>query len=132
MYEKWKPLAIGIESNAMQAFFNEFVLNRAPNLPTKEIKTSTDKASRVSRLSVFFETDRLYVHKNQVDLIDELIQFPYGENDDLSDGLSFAIDVSNQYSMTADWGAHLACISSRLHKPKKPSGFGRLIKTTYQ
>jgi len=73
----------------------------------------------------------LYVNKNQVDLIDELIQFPYGENDDLPDALSFAIDVSNKYSMNADWGAHLACISSKPYKPKKQGGFGRIMKTTH-
>jgi len=108
--EKWEPIKIGIEANAMQKLFTDELI-RSTTLPITPIKSSIDKMSRVEQMSVLFETGRVYIPSRGFEvLIDELLTFPRGKYDDTVDALSFAILASRQ-SSTYNWREALQIIS---------------------
>lgn len=104
-YDKWSPIAIGIEANAMQKLIKDYI-QQTTLLPIKPVKTSIDKISRISKISVYFETNRVFFNPQLVDVIDELLEFPRGEYDDCCDALAFAIEVALQ-NKPRDWESML-------------------------
>jgi len=120
MYAKWQPSKIGIEANAMQKLITD-ELRRTTTLPIVPLKFTGDKASRVERLSVLFETGRIFLKEDQVDLIDELLAFPRGKNDDCIDALAFALEAS--HSQKFDWNEAIKVLSiNKLLKVEKIEG----------
>jgi len=110
MAEKWEPIRIGIEANAMQKLFTDELI-RSTTLPIKPIKSAIDKISRVEQMSILFETGRVFLPTNGFEaLIDELSMFPKAKYDDCVDALSFAILASRQNS-SYDWREALQIIS---------------------
>jgi len=81
-------------------------------LPIVPVKTHTDKISRISKMSVYFETGRVFINPKLVYLADELLEFPRGESDDLADSLSFAIEVA-QKEKPRDWNKVLQLVETR-------------------
>jgi phage terminase large subunit-like protein len=63
------------------------------------------------KLSIKFETGRVFFNPNWVDLRDELIGFPKG-HDDCIDSFSFAIQASEE-DEPLDWDAYESVISTR-------------------
>ena len=81
-------------------------------LPIIPIKSSivNDKMSRIQRLSVLFETGRIFISPDEkfAPLIDELLSFPRGATDDSMDSLSFAVIASQEFEDEGpkiDWEA---------------------------
>lgn len=111
--EKWKPASVAIESNAAQKIITDD-WKEITSLPIMQVKSSwvNDKWSRVQRLSVYFETGRVYLDPHYVHLIDEMIEFPRGRNDDCIDSLCFAIQASEE-DKRIDWDAYEKIFSSR-------------------
>ena len=101
MSDKWDPIKIGVEANAMQKLIKDYI-QQTTLLPIIPIKTSTDKISRVSKISVYFETGRIFFNPKMVYLVDELLEFPRGQYDDSTDALSFSIEVAQQ-SKPRNW-----------------------------
>ena len=104
---KWQPARIGIEQAAQQKMIVD-QLTESTTLPIIPIKSSivNDRMSRVQRLSLFFETGRIFMNPNLTDWINELTYFPRGSNDDTIDSLSFAIQASKQEEDSqVDWDA---------------------------
>lgn len=93
---KWRPIKIGVDSAAMQKAITDQLMEDNPNIPLVPIKPSivNDRMSRVQRLSVLFETNRIYLKPDLVDYADELTMFPRGAHDDTIDSLSFALQAS--------------------------------------
>jgi len=115
---KWTPAKIGIEQAAQQKMIVD-QLTESTTLPIIPIKSSivNDRMSRVQRLSVLFETGRIFVNPNLTDWINELIYFPRGSNDDTIDSLSFAIQSSQQEEeKQVDWES-IKCMVSKNQKP---------------
>lgn len=100
--EKWRPIRIGIEANAMQKEVVDMMKKATASvLPIKEIKSSTtsSKEARVERLSVLFETGRIFLNRDMREygqLVDELLTFPKGQTDDCVDSLCFAVDMTQK------------------------------------
>jgi hypothetical protein len=69
---EWKPLKIGIESNAYQAALAQEV-QRISLLPAMELSTSKDKVMRAQMRSGLVETGRVYVKASMHDFISELV-----------------------------------------------------------
>jgi len=110
---KWNPAKIAIESTATQKIITDEWIQQT-NLPIIPMKSSwvNDKWSRAQRLSVLFETGRIYLNPDLYTLIDELIEFPRGAHDDTIDSLSFAIQAS-QNKKEVDWDKVLRVVSSK-------------------
>jgi phage terminase large subunit-like protein len=102
--EKWHVSKIGMEASAQQKYLVSDAKRNNPSLPIIPIKSSTinNKDTRVDRLSILFETNRMYLNPNLLNLIDELSLYPRSKNDDCLDALSFAIEAS-QNSNIINW-----------------------------
>ncbi len=93
--EKWKPLQIGIESNAYQQALPQ-QLKRTSMLPIKEVKRTNDKVTRISSAFVHFENGKILLPENHHELenfINEYIYFPQGKHDDMLDSTELAIEL---------------------------------------
>jgi len=101
---KWQASRIGMESVAQQKHMVSDVAQKNPNLPIMPIKSSwvNDRDTRTDRLSILFETNRIYLNPSLKYLIEELRVYPRGKHDDCIDSLSFAIEASQQGGII-DW-----------------------------
>jgi len=90
-------------------------------LPIIPIKTSiaNDRMSRVQRLSVLFETNRIFINPNLDEWINEIRLYPRGAHDDTIDSLSFAIQASQETNRekNIDWGSIPDLIHSKTIEP---------------
>lgn len=89
-FDRYRPDIIAIESNAYQAAMRQYLVSETL-LPIKGFVTTKDKITRARRLSLNFENGQVYLREDQMDLVNELLQFPMGEHDDLVDALGFAV-----------------------------------------
>lgn len=103
---KYRHTAIGIETVAyQQAIMDEVVrLGRERNmpLPVKEVKTHKDKVTRAIAITPYFESGMIRLKQSQTELIDEMLQFPRGQKDDVLDSLMIAIDISKNARIDYD------------------------------
>lgn len=101
---KYHASRIGMESVAQQKHMVSEVAKNNPNLPILPIKSSwvNDRETRTDRLSILFETGRVYLNPALTHLIDELRVYPRGKHDDCIDSLSFAIEASQKGGII-DW-----------------------------
>ncbi len=122
---KWKPSKIGIESSGPQKMIVEQIIEENPAMPIVPVKSSSmnDKMTRVQRLSVIFETGRIFLNPRLVDWVDELISFPRGSHDDCVDSLAFAIQSSQEINdeYIVDWDKVASSISTRRSRSTGPS-----------
>lgn len=117
LYNRWAPRHIGIESNATQRIITDEWSDNT-NLPIKQLKSSwiNDKWSRVQKLSILLETNRITIHPKLDFLADELINFPRGAHDDTIDSLSFAIQASGEDIEPVDWKQVINVVTARKRK----------------
>jgi len=98
--KKWNPSKIGVEQAAQGKIIVDQFMEMG-TLPIIPIKSSivNDKMSRIQRLSVLFETGRIFISGDEkfAPLIDELLSYPRGANEDFADGLSFAVIASQEF-----------------------------------
>jgi len=116
---KHSPIKIGIDSAAQQKMITEQLMEDKPTLPIIPIKPSivNDKDSRVSRLSVYLETNRLLMNPAFSIYFDELSMYPRGANDDTIDSLSFAMQAANlEEDSRINWDRMPNLIDSRVSK----------------
>ncbi len=94
--QKWMTSKIGMDASAQQKYLVSDAQRNNPSLPILPIKSSkiNDKDTRIDRLSILFETNRIYLNPELTNLIDELSLYPRCKNDDCLDSLSFAIEAS--------------------------------------
>ena len=118
--EKWNPIKIGIEATAQQKLITDQFMELSI-LPIIPIKTSiaNDRMSRVQRLSVLFETNRIFINPNLDEWINELRLYPRAAHDDTIDSLSFAIQTSQEIKRenNIDWGGIPDLIHSKTIEP---------------
>jgi predicted phage terminase large subunit-like protein len=91
--EKWRPVAIGIESVAYQAAaFQEAV--RGSLWAFEEVRPEKDKVTRARLLAARAEAGKVFVRKMATwwdELEAELLAFPNGRHDDQVDALVYAV-----------------------------------------
>lgn len=93
-YLRYRPSLVGIEANAYQRALAQEAVNLG--VPVISITTLKDKVSRGYTLSARFENGQVLFkrgHPTQMDCVDELLEFPDAEHDDLFDSLEMAIEL---------------------------------------
>ena len=115
--EKYTPNKVGIESNATQRIITD-EWKDTTSLPIEQLKSSwvNDKWSRIQRLSVLLETNRIIINPELEHLCDELIRFPRAAHDDCVDSLAFAIQASGD-QRDVDWNAVIGFIKTKKRNP---------------
>ncbi|EOH9591158.1 phage terminase large subunit [Campylobacter jejuni] len=90
----YKCRLIEIETNGGQFFLKKWILQKSFEngifLPLRGKNNSTSKFERIESLSLAFENEELFLHKKHTLLIEQLLEFPEGKNDDAPDSLAGA------------------------------------------
>jgi len=98
VYEKWKPVRMGIETVAYQKamiyFMKDEMRKRNIFIPLKELKADTDKERRIKSLIPRYNIGTVYHQNIHTDLEEELLKFPKGEHDDIIDALAYILQIS--------------------------------------
>ncbi|RPI49561.1 MAG: hypothetical protein EHM49_09745, partial [Deltaproteobacteria bacterium] len=78
-------LEINANQHTYQYIFSEEMSKRKYYFPITELKPSStrSKMSRIKALQPWFENGRIYVRKEQTELIDQLLMYPRTRHDDL-------------------------------------------------
>lgn len=95
LYDEWKPILVGIESNTYQAALPEMVLE-LQIMPIQQIYSSTNKEQRIILGSVNYENGKILLPawKKITDFfIKEYTDFPKGANDDMIDCMQMGVDM---------------------------------------
>lgn len=95
----YNPLKIAIEQNAfeftLKPHLEDEMRRRNVFFSIEELKTGgASKIHRIEGLVPRFEAKTIYLRKEDIDLVDELIRFPMGEHDDLCDALSYQLQIA--------------------------------------
>ena len=102
--DKYGASRIGMEAIAQQKIITDDIIKQNPYLPIYPIKSSrvNDRGMRTDRLSLLFETGRVYLNPKLTHLIDELRLYPRARHDDCLDSLCFSLEAS-QSSGFINW-----------------------------
>ena len=94
--DKYGASRIGMEAIAQQKIITDDIIKQNPYLPIYPIKSSrtNDRDIRTDRLSLLFETGRVYLNPKLIHLIDELRLYPRARHDDCIDSLCFSLEAS--------------------------------------
>ena len=96
-YKKYRADKTRIESVGYQDMLRDYVRSQCDKknmyIPGLEIKENprTSKSSRLESMEPYFYQKKMFIMKNMDDLIGELLTYPRGKNDDLLDGLFYAM-----------------------------------------
>ena len=97
--QEFDPIAVAIEAVGYQMALSQ-VLAEHTLLPVRTVIPNTNKVARAWRLSALFERGKVLLGQGQDELIDELLEFPNGEHDDLFDALEMAVSAARQSFQT--------------------------------
>jgi len=95
LYDKYKPLKVGVESVAWQKamiyFLRDEMRKRGKFIPLAELKADKDKQRRALGLQPWFENGAFFMpeHLRYSDMHRELLEFPLGKHDDTVDALAY-------------------------------------------
>lgn len=107
LYEKYKPLQIGIETVQYQASLFYSLSNMG--LPVTKLVPKKDKVSRALPLAAKIEAGKVYFNKSincLAEMENELLNFPNAKHDDIVDSLSYAVEMSQKISEVQPVGYH--------------------------
>ena len=91
MYDKWKPLAVGIEDVAFQ-YDTIQTLVKTTAIPVLGVKTIKSKIESFQvELAPYFENRQMFIGRDMEELKLELLSLPLGEYDDQADAIKIAI-----------------------------------------
>ena len=95
-YRKYRPEKTRIESVGYQEMLREYVIKRSqeeglfiPGLNIKE-NPRNSKSNRLESLQPMFAKRKIFMKKDDQNMIDELLLFPRGRHDDILDGMYYA------------------------------------------
>ena len=97
--EEWKPIRIGIETNAYQEALAEEV-QRLTVLPIFEITTTRDKTRRAQIRSGLVENGHVYISSDMHSFISELVMMPDSNYKDQFDAFDFALTALERSTET--------------------------------
>jgi phage terminase large subunit-like protein len=93
-YRRWKPIRVGIETNAYQDAQAQQLKEKDPDIRLRPIQTDIDKITRAWKLSALFEDKRVFFRTSQVLLIEHMVLFPNHRYKDLFDAFDIAVRAS--------------------------------------
>lgn len=91
----WQPLLVGIEDISYQKSLLESLL-REGFVPAVGIHNTAPKEARIRSLQPMFEQGRIKISENHEAFVQELLDFPGGEHDDMIDALEMAISLGRR------------------------------------
>ena len=97
-YYQHNPIKCGIESNAYQAAQIQNIKASFPDVRVTPIYTSKDKVNRAMRLAALVSSGEVLFKKDQMGLIEELLNFPNGDHDDRFDALELCVSLAERGS----------------------------------
>jgi predicted phage terminase large subunit-like protein len=83
----------GIEANAYQIALQQHLQTQEVR-PIVPIKNTRSKEERILSLAPYFESKRVFLRKDMHALIEQYVQFPKSEHDDLLDALEMAVRLA--------------------------------------
>lgn len=89
-------IKMGIEANAYQAAQVNEMIEKVGKGKIVPIYTLKDKTTRAMKLAAKCENEEILFHKSQMNLIEELLSMPDGDNDDMFDALDIAVTTATQ------------------------------------
>jgi len=94
-------VTIGIDQRGriyvlLKEWLDELSREKGVYLTTREIKHSSDKVRRITRLSPLFEKGLIYLRRDQEILVEQLEHFPLADHDDGPDALEMAVDIARK------------------------------------
>ena len=98
-YQIYKDGCVALETNANQTtykyIFDEEMRKRGFFFPITELKPASgrSKMSRIKGLQPWFEGGKIYLKKEQQELIDQITMYPRTRHDDLVDSMSNILQV---------------------------------------
>ena len=94
--DKYHAARIGMDAAAQQKSITSAAMRDNPNMPILPIKSTRieDKDTRIERLAVLFETNRVHLNPELKHLIDELRLYPRAKHDDCIDSVTFALEAA--------------------------------------
>jgi predicted phage terminase large subunit-like protein len=94
IFNRWKPLSLGIESTQYQIMLVQMLLRKG--YPIVGLKPHGDKISRAMPMATKFESHFVFFRENApwlTDFEDELEQFPNGTHDDQVDAFAYISEM---------------------------------------
>lgn len=91
----WQPLLVGIEDVSYQRVLLE-TLQRNGFVPAIGIHNTAPKEARIRSLQPMFEQGRIKISEDHESFVQELLDFPGGEHDDMIDALEMAITLGRK------------------------------------
>lgn len=81
-----------IESVGYQEMLRDFLRRQSTYIPGLEVKNTprTQKSKRLEVLQPWFAGKKVFIKRGQTALVDEMLLYPRGKNDDLLDGLYYS------------------------------------------
>ena len=99
-YLTWKPIRIGFESVGFQSIYKQYIIEAGARkgvyLPIKEIATRGIGKERILAISPLIENGILKFKSGHNRTIEQLVNFPKSDFDDLQDALFYAYEVSRK------------------------------------
>lgn len=105
IYQKWRPISIGIESVQYQIALVQSA--RREGIPVKELKPDKDKLSRALAIAARMEAGLVYFKDGSPwleDLERELLNFPNSGHDDQVDAFAYTVYMISNVSRTLPSG----------------------------
>jgi hypothetical protein len=92
-YEEWKPMFAAIEVFGGHVAYYYWALQTFPDMRLTKLPTDTGAQAKKTRIRGFWgaypRQGRVYVHREQTDLVDEVTIFPHGKTVDLIDAAGY-------------------------------------------
>lgn len=128
--DKWKPEVFSIEANGLQKMLKYWIDERTEREPDKYSEIpyrgyiphgAKDDESRIMGLQPLFKAGQIWMHRSQVELIEEYESFPRGLVDGL-DCLAQGLEVWDTYVPTSD-DSFEAIESEMRHQRSRVTGY---------
>lgn len=74
-YERYRPIALGVENVAYQAALAQQVLRLDAFVPMRDIEAKGKKFERIMGMSPFFKAKKIWIRKTHTDFINEWINY---------------------------------------------------------
>lgn len=85
LYKKYDNSRVVCETIAFQQIYSKLLQNAG--VATDEVTPTKDKVTRLMEWQAEFENGNIYFHPDTQELVDQLVNFPDGEHDDLVDAM---------------------------------------------
>ena len=88
----WDTVEFGVEVNAYQEALKQTIDNKPAFVPTRGITQTKDKVTRLLAIQPYIERGDIVFDRKLSALVEQLIEFPLGEHDDMVDAMISVVE----------------------------------------